>query len=66
MHSKLRFFDRCLWQEMSGIKGGIIPEISLSYLTVTENRYLQDVRNRFAVAFLRVFSHFKTLILLNR
>jgi len=28
---------------MSGIKGGIIVEISLSYLFVSGNRYLQDM-----------------------
>jgi hypothetical protein len=28
---------------MSGIKGGKIPEISLSYLIISENRYLQDI-----------------------
>jgi hypothetical protein len=31
------------WQEMSGIKSGIIPEISLSYLFMSQNRYLQDI-----------------------
>ena len=28
---------------MSGIKGGKIPEISLSYLIISENRYLQGI-----------------------
>jgi hypothetical protein len=29
---------------MSGVKGGIIVEISLSYLILSENRYLQDIK----------------------
>ena len=33
-------FNLCSWQGMSGIKGGIIFEISLLYLFVSENRYL--------------------------
>jgi hypothetical protein len=42
MISVLRsIFGYC--QEMSGIKGGKIPEISLSYLIISENRYLQDI-----------------------
>jgi hypothetical protein len=42
MISVLRsIFGYC--QEMSGIKGGKIPEISLSYLIISENRYLQGI-----------------------